>query len=74
MNLENYNKGKEIQAKIEELETVKANTIRARKDACAYIMITENNVGKDTFESILDMIFESCSTQIKELKKEFEKL
>ena len=74
MNIENYNKGKEIQAKLEELEIVKASTIRARKDDFAYIMITKNNVGKDTFESILDMIFESCSTQIEELKKEFEKL
>ena len=74
MNIENYNKGKEIQARLEQLEIVKASTIRARKDTSAYIMITKNNVGKDTFESILDMIFESCSTQIKELNKEFEKL
>lgn len=74
MNIENYKKGREIQDRIEGLEIVKASTIRARKDVSAYIMITKNNVGKDTFESILDMIFESCSTQIKELKKEFEKL
>ena len=74
MNIENYNKGKEIQTKIEELEIVKASTIRARKDTSAYITITKNNVGGDTFKSILDMIFESCSTQIEELKKEFEKL
>lgn len=74
MDLENYNKGKEIQTKIEELEIVKASTIRARKDASAYITITKNQVGGDTFKSILDIIFESCSTQIKELNKEFEKL
>lgn len=74
MEIESYKKGREIQDKIEGLEIVKASTIRARKDTSAYITITKNIVGRDTFKSILDMIFESCSTQIEELKKEFEKL